>query len=315
MWKYITKEQCKQFLLSLKLIDLDGFDDKKIINTLYILANNTKNNYKTYKIPKRDGTYRTIYEPSFLLKHIQRNILENVLNGLHVSSYAMAYRKGVTLVSNASLHVHKKMILKLDIKNFFDNICFLDIYHSCFSIGYFPKSIGMLLTYLCTCDEKLPQGAPTSSYISNLVMRDFDEEIGRYCEEKNITYTRYSDDMTFSGDFIVGDIIKVVRKKLYKLNLELNDKKICVISNNCKQKVTGLVVNDKVNVDISYRKKIRQEMYYIKKYGIESHYKFIDGFASIYAYLMNLYGRILYVLQINSNKEFFSYKKYFRNFP
>ena len=189
----------------------------------------------------------------------------------------------------------------------------MDIYNSCFSIEYFPKSVGYLLTCLCTCNKKLPQGAPTSSYISNLVMKDFDCIIGAYCESNNISYTRYSDDMTFSGNFDPSIIIKKVRNMLYILGLELNDEKICVISNDYKQVVTGIVVNKKLNIDIKYRKKIRQEIYYIRKYGLKEHFKYVEHFDTEVDYVLNLYGRILYVLQICRNREFNSYKRYLKS--
>lgn len=312
MWKYTNKELCKEFLLSLNLIDED-ISDKEKIRKLYSIANNTKNNYKIFKIPKRDGSYRIIYEPNYLLKKIQKNILENILNNKSISKYAFAYHKGISSTDNARPHINKKIILKLDIKDFFDSILFLDIYNSCFSIEYFPKSIGYLLTYLCTYNEKLPQGAPTSSYISNLVMKDFDEVIGTYCKNNSISYTRYSDDMTFSGDFEPSIIIKKVRKMLYKLGLELNDKKTCVISNDYKQMVTGIVVNKKLNIDIKYRKKIRQEIYYIRKYGLKEHFKYVECFDTKVDYVLNLYGRILYVLQIHRSREFMGYKRYLKS--
>lgn len=166
----------------------------------------------------------------------------------------------------------------------------------------------MLLTYLCTYDEHLPQGAPTSAYISNLVLKDFDEEIGYWCEQHNIAYTRYSDDMTFSGNFNPSDLIKKVRKMLYKLGLELNNEKIHFINNSNRQVVTGIVVNERLAIEKTYKKKIRQEMYYIKKYGIKSHLCRI-GCNDKDKYIASLKGKILYVLQIDkSNGEFINYK-------
>jgi len=310
MWKYIDDSQIKEFLLSLNLLNCS---DELYIKKLYSISNNIKNNYNLYKIKKRNGKYRTIYEPCDTLKHIQRQILKNILNNKSISKYAKAYHPGISLKDNVMPHINKKIILKLDIKDFFDNIQFLDIYKTSFPIEYFPKSIGMLLTYLCTYDEKLPQGAPTSAYISNLVMKDFDEELGFWCEENNISYTRYSDDMTFSGDFNVSKVIKKVRKMLSKLNLELNHNKIHVISKNNRQVITGIVVNEKAQVSKTYRDKIRQEIYYIKKFGLESHLRRINLNIEQNTYLKGLYGRILFVLQINNDdKEFIEYKNYLK---
>lgn len=312
MWKYIGTKQCNEFLLSLNLINCK--DEKKYIKTIYSISNNIEKNYKIYKIKKHNGKYRTIYEPNPILKHIQKQILVNILNNKSISKYAKAYHKGIQLKDNALPHVNKEMILKLDIIDFFENISFLDIYNTCFPIEYFPKSVGMILTYLCTYDNHLTQGSPTSAYISNLVMKEFDEELGNWCDLMNISYTRYSDDMTFSGKFNPSELIAKVRKSLYKLGLELNNDKIHIVYKSSSQNVTGIVVNEKMQVNIKYRNKIRQEIYYIKKFGLISHLKTCNINIDSKRYLNILYGRILYVLQINEiDKEFIKYKKFIEN--
>ena len=312
MWKYVGTKECNEFLLSLNLINCKN--EKKYIKTIYSISNNIEKNYKIYKIKKRNGKYRTIYEPNSILKQIQKQILTNILNNKVISKYAKAYHKGIQLKDNAIPHVNKEIILKLDIRNFFENISFLDIYNSCFSIEYFPKSVGMILTYLCTYNDHLTQGCPTSAYISNLVMKEFDEELGAWCELNDISYTRYSDDMTFSGSFHPSILITKVRNLLYKLGLELNDEKIHIVHRSSSQNVTGIVVNDKIQVNIKYRNKIRQEIYYIKKFGLSSHMKKSDINIESKRYLNKLYGRIIYVLQINEyDKEFIKYKQFIKN--
>ena len=312
MWKYIGTKECNEFLLSLNLINCK--DDKKYIKTIYSISNNIEKNYKIYKIKKRNGKYKTIYEPNLILKQIQKKILNNILNNKSISKYAKAYHKGIQLKDNAIPPINKEMILKLDIKDFFENISFLDIYNSCFPIEYFPKSVGMILTYLCTYDNHLTQGSPTSAYISNLVMKEFDEELGNWCNLRNISYTRYSDDMTFSGAFNPSELITKVRKMLYKLGLELNNDKIHIVYKSSSQNVTGIVVNEKMQVNVKYRNKIRQEIYYIKKFGLSSHLKKCDINIDSKRYLNILYGRVLYVLQINENdKEFIKYRQFIEN--
>ena len=314
MWKYIDKDKSNEFLLSLNLLEGSLIDKNKIIK-LYSISNNIEKNYKVYKIKKSNGKYRTIYEPNLILKQIQKQILNNILNNKSISKYAKAYHKGIQLKDNAIPHINKEMILKLDIKDFFENISFLDIYNSCFPIEYFPKSVRMILTYLCTYDNHLTQGSPTSAYISNLVMKEFDEELGNWCNLRNISYTRYSDDMTFSGAFNPSELITKVRKMLYKLGLELNNKKIHIIHKSSNQNVTGIVVNEKVQVSAKYRKEIRQEIYYIRKFGLESHLKKRNIDIEKEKYINILYGKILYVLQINNkDNEFNEYKKFMNNF-
>ena len=303
MWKYLSKEQEREFLLSLNLIS--GKDEKTILNKIYSISNNIEDNYKKFKIKKRNGKTRTIYEPSPNLKIIQKNILHNILEERYTSNHAKAYKKGVCLRENAVMHTNKDMILKLDIKNFFDSISYMQVYCACFPEKYFPKSIGTLLTNLCTYQGVLPQGAPSSSYISNLIMLDFDIAVGAYCQENNISYTRYCDDMTFSGTFSKNDIINLVEKELKKLNLSLNKKKINIISRKGRQVVTGIVVNSKPQVNINYRKNIRKEVYYIKKYGLPSHINHLNIQQHEIKYLEQLLGKINFVLQVDKdNKEF-----------
>jgi len=304
-----TKEQSKEFLLSLNLINSNNSNE--ILNKLYTISNRIENNYKVYKIKKHNGNYRTIYSPNPLLKSIQKKILTNILNNKEISKYAKAYHKNISLKDNAIPHLNKKVVLKLDIIDFFENIEYPTIYKCCFNEAYFPKSVGHLLTTLCTYESRLPQGAPTSSYISNLVMKDFDNEIGTYCEQHNISYTRYSDDMTFSGDFNPSELISKIRKLLYKLGLKINNKKIHVISNSQQQNVTGIVVNKKIQVSSKYRNAIRQSIYYINKYGLKDHLSRINFNKEPINYINSLYGKTLYVLSIDpSNKEFINYKEY-----
>mgnify|MGYP004627120117 FL=1 len=309
MYKYTSIDDCNDFLLSLNLIKCR--DIKKYIKTIYAIGNNVESNYRVYKIKKKSHGYRTIYAPNKNLKYIQRQILNNILNNKSISKYATAYHKGISLRDNAIPHINKDIVLKLDIKNFFESISFGDVYNACFAMDSFPKSVGMLLTYLCTYSDHLTQGSPTSSYISNLVMKEFDEELGSWCEENDISYTRYSDDMTFSGYFNPSEVIIKVKKMLHKLSLELNDKKVHVVYKSARQDVTGITVNEKVQVNIKYRKDIRKEIYYIRKFGLSSHLERRNIKSNKDKYLDTLYGKILYVLQINSNdKEFIEYKDY-----
>ena len=297
--------QDKAFLSSLSCFKEED------ISLLYMISNHIYDNYRIIKLKKRNGKERVITAPKYHLKRVQRILLEHVLMGQSISSYAMAYRKGYSLKDNAKVHVGKHILLKLDIKDFFDNISFMDVYRTCFS--EFPKSIGMLFTYLVCYDEHLPQGAVTSPMISNLILKDFDEEVGHFCELKNISYTRYSDDLTFSGDFKVREVISFVSKLLKKQGLELNYHKIHVVRHHQRQLVTGVLVNNKVSIPDFYKKNIRQEMYYIRKYGVTSHLEYLHQDMNEHVYLNSLLGKVNYVLQVEpSLKEFLDYRDYLR---
>ena len=302
----LRRVDSKDILLSLNLIDEK--DKNKYLKTIYLISNSVDKQYSSLKIKKRNGQYRTVYAPNGTLKHIQRVILDNILSDRKLSPYAKAYVKNTNLIDNALPHVAKNIILKMDISNFFESIDFWDVYNTCFPSSLFPFEVGYILTKLCTLDDMLIQGAPTSAYISNLYLRSFDYEIGKYCEDNNISYTRYSDDLTFSGNFDTKEVIFLVRDKLMKLGLRVNNKKTKVIKQYYQHNVTGLVVNSKVNISKSYKKKIRQEVYYITRYGLKSHLEF-NNIKDKETYLNSLYGRILFVLQVRKDDTEFKYYK------
>lgn len=311
MWKYLTVDKYNDFLLSLNLVNTTNI--KMVNKILYNISNNIDANYDELIIKKKNKSLRYLYEPSHELKEIQKRILKNILEEMKLPEYVIAYKKGCSLKDNAIQHVNKKMIVKLDIKNFFDNITFNKVYDSCFNETLYPKSLGVLLTNLCCYNNKLPQGAPTSGYISNLVMRNFDLKIMNYCKENKISYTRYCDDMTFSGDFNVNELTSYAKKLLKENGFLLNKRKTRVINQSNRQLVTGIVVNEKLSISRKYKKKLRQEMYYIRKFGINSHIKKLK-ILNKKEYLNKLLGKINFVLQIeNNNKEFMNYKLFLNN--
>lgn len=276
--------------------------------TLYGLSNNLEKHYHNVFIPKSDGTKRKLSVPDLILKSVQRAIADNILAHYPVSKYATAYKVGSSVQKNARPHVKKEKILKLDIEGFFDNIIYSKVKDIVFYEEKYSEPIRILLTMLCYYRESLPQGAPTSPAITNIMMYDFDERIGAYCSERGIAYTRYCDDMTFSGAFDEKEVIAVVKAELQKLGLFLKNRKTAIISNTKRQTVTGIVVNEKVNLTKEYKKKIRQEVYYIKRFGIDSHLKKI-GILEKNQYIDSLLGRIAFVLQtIPKDDEFLEYK-------
>lgn len=238
---------------------------------LYSLSNHIPSHYYQTKILKGNGEYRELSVPNEFLKAIQKRIVEKLLVYEEVSPYATAYRYGASTVKNAYPHLKKNTILKLDIRHFFDHIIYPVVKEKVFVKEKYSEKNRILLSILCVYNDSLPQGAPTSPIISNIIMKEFDNIVGTWCEEKKIRYTRYCDDMTFSGDFNHGEVIAFVKKELKKMGFYLNDTKTVIAHKGQKQIITGIMVNEKINTPLSYRKQIRQEIYYCKKYGIASH--------------------------------------------
>lgn len=232
-----------------------------------------------------------------------------ILDTIPVSEYATAYQKGSTLLANVKGHVGKERILKLDIEHFFENITDTMVYQYAFPRAYFPPAAAALLTSLCCYEGYLPQGAPTSSAISNLVMKSFDRYLGQWCEERSITYTRYCDDMTFSGEIDEEILQNKVRSYLEAMGFSLNLRKTRLAARHQRQQVTGIVVNKKPQTSREYRRKLRQELYYCKKFGVASHLQASKEITArkkdLEAYLQSLMGRVDFVLQIDPENLFF----------
>lgn len=237
---------------------------------LYKFTNAPHHYYRTFSIPKRSGGTRTIDAPTPLLKRLQLKILEHFLEPPPVSRFAKAYKKGSSLKDMARFHVDQHLVLRIDLENFFGNLKEAFIFRFFRQQGY-SEAVTMILTKLTTFRGSLPQGAPTSPALSNLLMKKVDEKIGRYCIENKIRYTRYADDLVFSGDFSIKRLLAKVHTALAPLQLRIHPDKTRVMRRHTRQLVTGLVVNDKLSVSRYYRRKLRQELYYCEKFGVESH--------------------------------------------
>lgn len=268
-------------------------------------------NYHTVIIHRGRGhKNRRLSVPNGFLKTVQRRILEHYLYKLDVSEFSTAYCKGKSLLDNASPHIGKAYIVKLDISHFFDNIDDDMVFMIMRQLGMSMPATSML-TNLCVHNSRLPQGAPTSPYIANLFMKRFDEKLGVWCAKNNITYTRYCDDITLSGDKKAiknSHLVSKIRQMLYRMGFNLNEKKTVFVSSSQQQKVTGIVVNEKPQISREMRRTIRQEVYYCTKFGVTESLKQKGLNISAKENLHFLLGRISFALQIDpANAEMQSY--------
>lgn len=272
--------------------------------------------YRLVTILKRNGKARHLNVPGNELNRIQRIINRRILSKLSVSEYATAYQNGASVKINATPHVGKRFILKLDITDFFGSIRFGQAY-SAFHAIYDSKQVSYLLASLCCKDDVLPQGAPTSPALSNLVMANFDNRIGAWCRDRNITYTRYCDDMTFSADSPLYSVYQKAKDMLCRMGFELNDGKTHFIGSGSRQSVTGLTVNEKLSVSNEYKRELRQEVYFTLKFGAaDSIIKgsrtdyILDGKPETERYLYHLLGKAQYVLWVEPDNQWFREAKH-----
>ena len=259
-------------------------------------SNSTFLFYRTFTIKKKNGGSREIAEPLPSLKEIQKWILKEILEKLECSKYAKAYISGTSIKENARFHRGQEKVLTIDIKDFFSSIKFRKVFSLFKRLGY-SKAVTTMLANLCCLDGSLPQGAPTSPALSNLIVMNIDKRIAGFSKKYGFRFTRYSDDLTFSGAIVAGSIINFVKNVLLSEKLSINDKKIRLMHAHQRQEVTGIVTNQKLQVSKLVRKKFRQEMYYIQKFGLDSHLQKIRNTRS--HYLKHMLGIANFVSFVN----------------
>ncbi len=223
--------------------------------------------YRRFSIPKRGGGVRWIESPQIFLKVTQRFILHHILAGqpVHdtVHSFVPASQAGAlrNSITNARRHLAQPYVAKIDIKDFFGSLRYRLVEEMLGDSGLVNADARRLLARLCTRRSSLPQGAPTSPMISNLILRRFDENMARLCSEMDLVYTRYADDITISG--AVREDVELAayfaRKGLTgePLKLPLNERKSRILSAGQQQRVTGVIVNERGLPPRRMRRRVR----------------------------------------------------------
>ena len=236
------------------------------VRTLYAVSNSLEKHYHRVELPKRDGGVRALWVPDGVLKDIQRRITRVLLVHMPLSPYATAYRYGGSTYRNAASHAGQPAVLKLDIRHFFDSVLYRDVKDAAFPPEIYAEPLRVLLTMLCYHWNGLPQGAPSSPAVSNLVLADFDREIGIWCAPRRIRYTRYCDDLTFSGSFAPEEVTDFAASRLRCRGFFLNERKTRFLPAGRRQLVTGLVVNERPGVPAETLRQLRQEIYYCRRF-------------------------------------------------
>lgn len=271
----------------------------------------TRTHYVTFPVPKRSGGTRMLSAPHKRLKLAQRWVLANVVNKLPTTEAAHGFVAGRGIVTNAIPHVNATVVMNLDLENFFPSVTFYRV-RAVFERHGYSGSVASVLALLCTeCPRTtvtyagttyhaatgprgLPQGAPTSPGLSNQVARKLDKRLMGIAAKLGLTYTRYADDLTFSGgDGIVekiGYLIARVRNIARDEGFVVNEKKTRVMRRSAAQTVTGVVVNDKPSVSRDELRRLRAILHRAKAEGLEAQNR--DGRPNFRAWLA---GKIAFV--------------------
>lgn len=229
--------------------------------------------YHTFEIPKKSGGKHRISEPKLKLKRLQEILKTEFFypRKYLIHKCAHAYIPGILMQDCIEKHAGKKLVVKMDIKNFFGSITDKLVFESMKHTFRMDDDTADTVTQLCTLDGALPQGAVTSPILSNFVCRMLDKRLYSFCSKNGIEYSRYADDLIFSGDFDAKELIGYTSWALREYyNFKLNFDKLRVLHNYQRQVVLGVQVNNECRLTKEKRKELRQMLYYMKKYGVES---------------------------------------------
>ena len=238
-------------------------------------------NYKALDLPKKDGGVRAINAPQGLLKAVQRRLLPYLAALYGERAPVHGFCAGRSIKTNAGAHIRRHYVFNVDLNDFFTTIHFGRVY------GMFSKAphslaspVARALTQLCCFNGVLPQGAPTSPVVTNLVCASLDAKLKALARQNSCRFTRYADDITFSSNAEqFSDAIAVLRdgrwcaadaltKVIGDAGFKLNASKTRMQSSYARQSVTGLVVNKKVNIRRSYLQAVKGMLRSLERDGI-----------------------------------------------
>jgi retron-type reverse transcriptase len=232
--------------------------------------------YTVKTIPKASGGTRTLHAVSGKLKQVQRNALDKLQRDFPPSDRAHGFVPGRSIITNATPHRRKKVVVKLDIVEFFPSIRFARFFGMFQAPPFrFGREAAMTLAQLACVPEHngpLPQGGVLSPYVANVICRRMDQRLASIAREHRCSFTRYADDLTFSTNDVnrldTERLIARVREAVEGEGFAINAAKTRVLRRSDRQIVTGIVVNDGLNVSRKYLRSLRAILHNIEKEGI-----------------------------------------------
>ena len=300
----------------------------------YRNPSHTYNRYRQFKIKKKSGGYRQITAPrnpsyKALLRCV--NLLFKAI--YKPSDYAMGFTDGRSVVTNASHHIGKNYVFNIDLKDFFPSITQPRVWKRLQLEPFmFKQDVASILAGICSMKELretddgsmkafyvMPQGAPTSPIITNMVCDNLDRRLAGLARRFNLTYTRYADDITFSSNHNVYQEDSDFRRELSRIitgqGFTINEKKTRLLKRGTRQEVTGITVNARLNVVRKYTQDLRNILFIWRKYGHEQAViKFTNKYIADKGHVKRipksgpcmesvLYGKLLYLRMVKGEDD------------
>jgi hypothetical protein len=269
-------------------------------------------NYRYRWVSKRAGGMRLIEAPKALLRHAQRRVLEDVLDAIPPHDASHGFRKGRSVLSHARLHAGCETVIRFDLSAFFTHVPTPRVL-GVFEFAGYPEQVARTLAGLCTnrapmsvvaeapfevrqlyVDLHLPQGAPTSPALANLAAWSLDVRLTELAHRIGARYSRYADDLTFSGDRSLGSRVAGLERLVGHIALEegfsLNRLKTRVMRSSRRQIVTGAVINAGVNIPRDQYDRLKAMLHNATRDGLDA-----ERFNT-------LQGKVAWVEQLNPRR-------------
>lgn len=259
---------------------------------------NTNKSYRTFSIPKKNGEERIINAPKVKLLRIQQAFAKELSTIYTPRKGTHGFIKHRSIVTNAEKHVNKKYVFNIDLKDFFGSIHFGRVRNLLRSDPFnYSYEGATILAQICCHNGALPQGAPTSPVISNMICWKLDAQLQQLAHENRCTYSRYADDITFSFNVQKGklpsQILKInskseevlvgngLAKIIEEHGFQINEQKVRLQGRTQRQEVTGITVNRGLNLKRSFVRQTASMLHAWKKYGVVAAEKeYIDKYRT-----------------------------------
>jgi len=236
--------------------------------------------------PKKGPKPRMIDNPVSILKEIQGRIQERLLSDISLPDHMHGGVTSRSPITNASQHVQATVVVTLDIRKFFPSVTNKHIFHVWRNVLDCSPTIARLLTQLTTFERHLPQGSPTSTTLANIVLAESDQKIKSLCKEQGIVYTRFVDDLIFSGESarsIINSVVRILKKSGFRVP----HAKMQVMGPRKRHQITGMVVNRTIAVPREKRANIRAAIHSL------------ESLKDSGRQTLSIIGRIGFVRQVN----------------
>ncbi|WP_434986449.1 reverse transcriptase family protein [Vreelandella zhaodongensis] len=321
------------------ILSLNHLATRAQVSYLYlrsVAARSEANTYRKFSISKRSGGRRFIHVPEPTLAHVQKWINTYILRHASVHKASFAFAPGASIYKCAARHCGARWLIKMDITGFFESVSEIQVFRCFKALGYQPliafelarivtveplgksprhrdpvwkvrKYNSSIPSYSARALGYLPQGAPTSPMLSNIVMKSLDEKIADAARNAGLVYTRYSDDLTFSTiekDFsrsAASEFVHVVDSLLSASGFRSQHRKTKVVPPGSRKIVLGLnVEEEKPKLRREFKDNLRMHLYYLIKHGPAEHAKERD-FETIWGMKSHIRGLIDYAKMVEPN--------------